>query len=45
MGKRFEGGGRGLPEVLFRHLSGETDVEGENLGLVGMSVTVLGFIR
>jgi hypothetical protein len=29
MGKSLEGSGRGLPEVLFRYMSGETDVECE----------------
>jgi len=45
MGSNLEGSGRGLPEVQFRRLSGETDVECENLSLVGISVSVLGFIR
>ena len=45
MGKNLERSGCGLPEVLLRHLFGETDVECENLSLVGISVSVLGFIR
>ena len=43
MGKNLEGSGRSLPEVLFRRLSGEIDVECENLSLVGYVGFSFGF--